>query len=152
MVRGVVPGELPQDPLAPTLRRLPAAACPGDLHDRPPRLRRPLGRRRGSPRRRQAHIRSKRRQALVESWNITSSTGRCLSFATSSATRAASQGPESTPSNSPPYSHGPSLSTSSASRDRKSTRLNSSHSQISYAVFCLKKKRIRLSVFLSASL
>src|SRR5438270_7236075 len=26
------------------------------------------------------------------------------------------------------------------SRDRKSTRLNSSHSQISYAVFCLKKK------------
>src|SRR2546430_6071619 len=30
---------------------------------------------------------------------------------------------------------------SSASRDRKSTRLNSSHSQISYAVFCLKKKK-----------
>src|SRR2546430_12452233 len=27
------------------------------------------------------------------------------------------------------------------SRDRKSTRLNSSHSQISYAVFCLKKKQ-----------
>src|SRR2546430_11384744 len=27
--------------------------------------------------------------------------------------------------------------------DRKSTRLNSSHSQISYAVFCLKKKNIR---------
>src|SRR5688572_2494959 len=27
--------------------------------------------------------------------------------------------------------------------DRKSTRLNSSHSQISYAVFCLKKKTIR---------
>src|SRR2546427_6601788 len=27
-----------------------------------------------------------------------------------------------------------------AGRDRKSTRLNSSHSQISYAVFCLKKK------------
>src|SRR3990167_4074904 len=26
-------------------------------------------------------------------------------------------------------------------RDRKSTRLNSSHSQISYAVFCLKNKR-----------
>src|SRR2546430_11000645 len=26
-------------------------------------------------------------------------------------------------------------------RDRKSTRLNSSHSQISYAVFCLKKKQ-----------
>src|SRR2546430_5962343 len=28
----------------------------------------------------------------------------------------------------------------SAIQDRKSTRLNSSHSQISYAVFCLKKK------------
>src|SRR2546430_5528508 len=27
------------------------------------------------------------------------------------------------------------------SKDRKSTRLNSSHSQISYAVFCLKKKK-----------
>src|SRR2546430_16138955 len=28
-----------------------------------------------------------------------------------------------------------------SSADRKSTRLNSSHSQISYAVFCLKKKK-----------
>src|SRR2546430_17607053 len=28
-------------------------------------------------------------------------------------------------------------------QDRKSTRLNSSHSQISYAVFCLKKKKDR---------
>src|SRR2546427_7943236 len=37
-------------------------------------------------------------------------------------------------------------------QDRKSTRLNSSHSQISYAVFCLKKKKkaksIRLRNFL----
>src|SRR5256885_5160874 len=31
------------------------------------------------------------------------------------------------------------------SRDRKSTRLNSSHLVISYAVFCLKKKKIRIS-------
>src|SRR2546430_10086560 len=30
---------------------------------------------------------------------------------------------------------------SSMKEDRKSTRLNSSHSQISYAVFCLKKKK-----------
>src|SRR2546430_4805033 len=30
--------------------------------------------------------------------------------------------------------------------DRKSTRLNSSHSQISYAVFCLKKKKKRQDV------
>src|SRR3989449_8665410 len=33
------------------------------------------------------------------------------------------------------------LSDSSATRDRKSTRLNSSHGYISYAVFCLKKKK-----------
>src|SRR2546421_6604819 len=32
----------------------------------------------------------------------------------------------------------------SARRDRKSTRLNSSHDQISYAVFCLKKKKSHL--------
>src|SRR3712207_8141443 len=31
----------------------------------------------------------------------------------------------------------------SVARDRKSTRLNSSHANISYAVFCLKKKKIR---------
>src|SRR5256885_6371786 len=30
--------------------------------------------------------------------------------------------------------------------DRKSTRLNSSHLVISYAVFCLKKKKITLSI------
>src|SRR5688572_30298495 len=32
------------------------------------------------------------------------------------------------------------LGETGSTRDRKSTRLNSSHSQISYAVFCLKKK------------
>src|SRR5688572_31353664 len=32
-----------------------------------------------------------------------------------------------------------------AAEDRKSTRLNSSHSQISYAVFCLKKKKAHTS-------
>src|SRR5688572_31501331 len=31
-------------------------------------------------------------------------------------------------------------------RDRKSTRLNSSHSQISYAVFCLKKKKKQINL------
>src|SRR2546421_5214903 len=37
-------------------------------------------------------------------------------------------------------------------RDRKSTRLNSSHDQISYAVFCLKKKKeITKPVYRSAS-
>src|SRR5438270_9599283 len=34
----------------------------------------------------------------------------------------------------------------SAAQDRKSTRLNSSHSQISYAVFCLKKKKKKKSI------
>src|SRR3989449_7774302 len=33
------------------------------------------------------------------------------------------------------------IATRSAERDRKSTRLNSSHGYISYAVFCLKKKK-----------
>src|SRR5688500_19587803 len=33
--------------------------------------------------------------------------------------------------------------TSVAAEDRKSTRLNSSHLVISYAVFCLKKKKLR---------
>src|SRR2546430_2679690 len=33
------------------------------------------------------------------------------------------------------------ISSVNGQRDRKSTRLNSSHSQISYAVFCLKKKK-----------
>src|SRR3712207_8113956 len=31
-----------------------------------------------------------------------------------------------------------------ARRDRKSTRLNSSHANISYAVFCLKKKKTKI--------
>src|SRR3712207_7138341 len=36
---------------------------------------------------------------------------------------------------------GPGGERSRAVRDRKSTRLNSSHANISYAVFCLKKKK-----------
>src|SRR5690348_17992604 len=36
--------------------------------------------------------------------------------------------------------------------DRKSTRLNSSHPSISYAVFCLKKKRLGLNEVLPDSL
>src|SRR5207249_6353102 len=37
------------------------------------------------------------------------------------------------------------------SRDRKSTRLNSSHVSISYAVFCLKKKKINFEKFVVES-
>src|SRR2546427_8541940 len=39
----------------------------------------------------------------------------------------------------------PLLTMADFAKDRKSTRLNSSHSQISYAVFCLKKKTQHLS-------
>src|SRR2546430_10701851 len=39
--------------------------------------------------------------------------------------------------------HGADHGEHDAQVDRKSTRLNSSHSQISYAVFCLKKKKNR---------
>src|SRR2546430_7743375 len=37
-------------------------------------------------------------------------------------------------------------------KDRKSTRLNSSHSQISYAVFCLKKKKRKHQIIFFADL
>src|SRR5437773_4929333 len=43
--------------------------------------------------------------------------------------------------NSPIASVNPTYSMSLAATDRKSTRLNSSHITISYAVFCLKKKK-----------
>src|SRR3712207_7319863 len=45
-----------------------------------------------------------------------------------------------------PRDHGRERSIEERARsDRKSTRLNSSHANISYAVFCLKKKRPALS-------
>src|SRR5437868_14342243 len=50
------------------------------------------------------------------------------------------------------YAGAPAVGTQGTSagryRDRKSTRLNSSHVSISYAVFCLKKKKIYLIIFL----
>src|SRR2546427_1978631 len=39
------------------------------------------------------------------------------------------------------------ISASGSRLDRKSTRLNSSHSQISYAVFCLKKKKKIITMY-----
>src|SRR2546430_11300797 len=44
----------------------------------------------------------------------------------------------------PSSTHGESTADFGVPADRKSTRLNSSHSQISYAVFCLKKKKTRI--------
>src|SRR3712207_8016291 len=43
--------------------------------------------------------------------------------------------------------HGAARVEHAASEDRKSTRLNSSHANISYAVFCLKKKKHHLQPF-----
>src|SRR5690554_8056108 len=40
------------------------------------------------------------------------------------------------------FNHPKELQTEAVQKDRKSTRLNSSHVRISYAVFCLKKKKI----------
>src|SRR3712207_7010477 len=40
----------------------------------------------------------------------------------------------------PEYAHVPFVAEPGSKKDRKSTRLNSSHANISYAVFCLKKK------------
>src|SRR5690625_6555343 len=44
------------------------------------------------------------------------------------------------PAGDPHHVAGPPAGSATATRDRKSTRLNSSHVAISYAVFCLKKK------------
>src|SRR5438309_5211326 len=52
---------------------------------------------------------------------------------------SANTGSSAAPPSSPPSL--PGSDTRAGLRDRKSTRLNSSHSSISYAVFCLKKKK-----------
>src|SRR3974390_2498258 len=45
-----------------------------------------------------------------------------------------------------PIAGAPPILLKNSSQDRKSTRLNSSHLYISYAVFCLKKKKFNISV------
>src|SRR3712207_7516679 len=45
-----------------------------------------------------------------------------------------------------PHARGRAADVERPARDRKSTRLNSSHANISYAVFCLKKKNIILNI------
>src|SRR3712207_7761447 len=44
------------------------------------------------------------------------------------------------------FTFNPGETTKTVSVDRKSTRLNSSHANISYAVFCLKKKKKKIHV------
>src|SRR3712207_7702633 len=56
--------------------------------------------------------------------------------------------PSSSPRPTPTSSSWPCPTSSPESGDRKSTRLNSSHANISYAVFCLKKKNKYLYRFL----
>src|SRR3712207_7011287 len=51
--------------------------------------------------------------------------------------------PAAGPPASPDKRKSASLSEANGEQDRKSTRLNSSHANISYAVFCLKKKKKR---------
>src|SRR2546430_4454009 len=47
-----------------------------------------------------------------------------------------------------PIGYGEPREQTKITEDRKSTRLNSSHSQISYAVFCLKKKNNTLCILI----
>src|SRR3712207_7899853 len=49
------------------------------------------------------------------------------------------------------YRSGVGTERASPTRDRKSTRLNSSHANISYAVFCLKKKKNKHTYIYSLS-
>src|SRR2546427_4565447 len=65
---------------------------------------------------------TRRQRVAAEVRRRTSTQRQCIRLLTSAATKRAKLAR---------YNHG----------DRKSTRLNSSHSQISYAVFCLKKKK-----------
>src|SRR3712207_6958597 len=65
------------------------------------------------------------------------------------ASGAGLQAPQVAAAHRPPARQGPGLGQGLALRapdcrssDRKSTRLNSSHANISYAVFCLKKKKL----------
>src|SRR5206468_12670103 len=64
------------------------------------------------------------------------------------ASRSRSRSGVSTKPAGSPRPLGPGASAGGRSRhegDRKSTRLNSSHDQISYAVFCLKKKKTKIT-------
>src|SRR5690348_17637575 len=51
------------------------------------------------------------------------------------------RGPAPDPFGKGPFAREPLLHSDDEGADRKSTRLNSSHPSISYAVFCLKKKK-----------
>src|SRR5256886_12641485 len=71
-------------------------------------------------------------------WRRTSWITLTAALVTALMASAENQNTSMAPNSPPTNTSGFEMST--AARDRKSTRLNSSHSQISYAVFCLKKK------------
>src|SRR2546427_9372896 len=71
-------------------------------------------------------------------WAATSATPAASSASSFTRTTTGWQGRSSTCAQG---SNGDRCRSAASSPDRKSTRLNSSHSQISYAVFCLKKKK-----------
>src|SRR3989440_4584700 len=81
---------------------------------------------------------------LFRSWSLRASLQRraralrrpLRSFARAACSRRTRRSPRATTSSEPLLTRRASAKTT----DRKSTRLNSSHDQISYAVFCLKKK------------
>src|SRR2546429_1912789 len=73
---------------------------------------------------------------LFRSFSESEDIGEGLRQLLASLDRAAAKDP-------PPDDEEPPAGGSSSSGDRKSTRLNSSHGYISYAVFCLKKKKTR---------
>src|SRR3712207_8001271 len=62
--------------------------------------------------------------AAIQRWRASSPIGRCWSWRSRASSSASAH----------------TIQRRDAPADRKSTRLNSSHANISYAVFCLKKK------------
>src|SRR5258707_8628777 len=72
---------------------------------------------------------------------------RALDVVGRPATRRGDGKPSRLADNAPRRRHHDAKARPRPPRDRKSTRLNSSHANISYAVFCLKKKKTRLLAF-----
>src|SRR5690606_39345498 len=87
---------------------------------------------------------TRRSSDLTPTWTrpggscVPRSSGPSCGASTSATSTATCTRSSSSPSSSACTS---SSQSSSSCRDRKSTRLNSSHVKISYAVFCLKKKK-----------
>src|SRR5205085_10037429 len=81
---------------------------------------------------------------ISRSWRRTSAQKMTRSRATRAATTHEDRRRASTASSAPWGLRTAKTHTPRLTKDRKSTRLNSSHSQISYAVFCLKKKKTKV--------